>query len=63
MENKTQLKTRRVFSETFKKARIKDYEKGTFTVLELSRHYQIQTVVLYRWIRKYSVYNQHQTRI
>ena len=63
MATKMKLKKRRVFNETFKKSRVKEYEKGTFTVLELSRHYQIQSAVLYRWIRKYSVYNQHQTRI
>ncbi len=63
MKTKTKLKKRRVFSESFKKARVKDYEKGTFSVLELSRHYHIQSCVLYRWIRKYSIYNHHQTRI
>lgn len=52
------LKKRRRYSETFKKARIKDFEDGTFTVAQMSRLYGIRPHVIYRWINKYSVYNQ-----
>jgi transposase-like protein len=48
---------RRVFSEEFKKARIKDYESGKFTVKDLGRLFGIQEPVIYRWIYKYSTYN------
>ena len=47
------LKTRRRYSESFKKARVKDFEAGTFTVSQLSRLYGVGENVLYRWIHRY----------
>lgn len=58
---KVKLRSRRQFSEEFKKARIKEYEKGEYSVQELSRLFDIQGTVLYRWIHKYSVYNKKRT--
>lgn len=57
------INPRRVFSEEFKKARVKEYESGTFAVSELSRLFRIQTVVIYRWIYKYSAYNKKSAKI
>jgi transposase-like protein len=54
---KVKLRSRRQFSEEFKKARIKEYEKGEFSVQELSKLFDIQGTVIYRWIHKYSTYN------
>lgn len=54
---KIKLRHRRLFSESFKKARVKEYEHGEYTVSELSRLYSIQEAVIYRWIHKYSSYN------
>lgn len=54
---KVRLRSRRQFSEGFKKARIKEYEKGEYSVQELSKLFNIQGTVLYRWIHTYSVYN------
>ena len=56
LKNK-KLKVKRVFSEDFKKARVKEYEKGEYTVREMSVLYDICTTVLYRWIYKYSIYH------
>ena len=57
------LLTKRVFSEEFKKARVLDYEKGQQTVQELCALLQLRHSVVYRWIRKYSIYNQKKVRI
>jgi transposase len=57
------INSKRVFAEEFKRARVKEYEKGTFTVNELSKLYHIQTVVLYRWIYKYSAYNKRSIKV
>jgi transposase len=51
------LRKRRVFSEEFKKARVKEYEKGELSVLEISRLYGISFQAIYSWIYKYSIYN------
>ena len=60
-DKKVNFKVSRVFTEEFKKARVKEYEKGEFTVREISRLFDIQTMVIYRWIRKYSIYYQKKT--
>lgn len=51
------LLKRRVYSEEFKKARVREYEKGDYTVNELSRLYTVSFQSLYRWIYQYSHYN------
>jgi transposase len=63
MTKKITLKSGRVFSEDFKKTCIKEYETGQFTVLELSKLYQIQPVIIYRWIHKYSTYNKRRIKV
>ncbi len=58
MENrKVRLRLKRVFSCEFKKARLKEYETGKFTALEISRLYGVCYSVVYTWIYKYSSYN------
>ena len=56
-KKRVKLRTRRVFSEEFKKARIKEYESGEYSVSELSRLFNIHDRVIYRWIHRYSTYN------
>ena len=63
MTRKVTVKNSRVFTEDFKKSCVKEYESGQFTVLELSKLYQIQTVVIYRWIYKYSAYNKRRIKV
>lgn len=57
------LRKRRLFSDEFKIARVKEYESGEYTVAELSRIFSIDDVIIYRWIRKYSTYNKRSTVI
>lgn len=63
MTKKITVKSSRIFTEDFKKCCVKEYESGQFSVLELSKLYQIQAVVIYRWIYKYSAYNKRRIRV
>lgn len=63
MTKRITLNSRRVFSEEFKKTCVKDYETGQFTVLELSKLHQVTTMVLYRWIYRYSAYNKRGIKV
>ncbi len=63
MEKKVNLRKRRIFSESFKKERVKEYESGKLTVLEISRLYGISFQAVYNWIYKYSSYNKKGLRI
>ena len=60
---KVKLNCKRVFSEDFKKSRVKEYEKGTHTVSELGKLFDIHPKVIYRWIYKYSLYNKKSYKI
>ena len=46
-------KTRRVFSEGFRKDKVKLYETGKMSVSQISRLYDISETALYKWIAKY----------
>lgn len=50
------LRTPRRYSQGFKQSRVDDFEKGNFTVAQLSRLYHIRTSTLYGWINRYSRY-------
>ncbi len=60
---KVRLNSRRIFSEEFKKSRVKEYEKGDYSVSELGKLFDIQSKVIYRWIYKYSIYNKKSYKI
>ena len=51
--------SRRRFSEEFKKARVKDYERGEVTVREISRNYHVSVVSVYKWLKKYSYFHRN----
>ncbi len=59
----TRIKRRRIYSEEFKRKIVLDYEKGIFTVKELSKLYEIQDAVIYRWIYRFSTYNKKSVHI
>ena len=63
MKKQVNLKKRRIFSESFKKERVKEYESGKLTVLEISRLYGIAFQTVYQWIYRYSGYNKKGLRI
>ena len=49
------LRRRRRFSVDFKRARVKDFESGTFSVAQIGRLYSIREAILYRWIKQYTL--------
>ena len=51
------IRIKRVFSDEFKKAKVKEYESGEFTIKEISYLYNISLQTVYRWVYKYSTYN------
>lgn len=63
MTKRITLRSSRQFSEEFKRTVVQDYEKGQFSVLELSQLYQIHTTIIYRWIQKYSSYNKRKIKV
>lgn len=46
-------RTRRVFSESFKRDKVHLYEKGKMSVSQLSKLYDVSETSLYKWIDKY----------
>lgn len=47
-------KTRRIFSEAFKKEKVALIEEGKISVLQLCKIYEVSHTAVYKWIRKYS---------
>lgn len=44
---------RRRFSETFKKAKVKEIELGRVKICELSKVYQVSPTAIYKWMHKF----------
>lgn len=55
-------KTRR-YSEAFKKQLVDDFESGQYSVLELERLHGVPNRTLYKWIYKFSTFNEKGYRI
>ena len=61
--NVQQIQKSRVYSEEFKREIVRLFEKGTYSVLQLSRLYKIPNAEIYRWIYKFSIFNEQGQRI
>jgi len=59
---KTINKSRR-FSDEFKISIVSEFEKGNFSVLQLSRLHSIHFQTIYSWIYKFSTFNEKGYRI
>lgn len=46
-------KTRRIFSESFKRDKVRIYETGKMSISKLSKLYDVSETALYRWVDKY----------
>jgi transposase len=57
------LRKQRVFSEEFKRDLVQQYERGQYSIYQLGRLYSIATPVLYRWVYKFSTFNEKGSRI
>lgn len=52
----------RVFSESFRKMRVREIERNLTTVLMVSREFEVSTTSVYRWLNKYSTLRARQLR-
>lgn len=57
------LKKSRKYTEAFKRDIVRDYEKGQYSVRQLSKLNAIHPATIYRWIHKYSNFNDKDVRI
>ena len=58
-----QRRQSRIFSEDFKKQKVKEIESKLTTVVKVSRLYQVSRAAVYQWLDKYSIYNKLQVRL
>ncbi|MBB6327964.1 transposase-like protein [Algoriphagus iocasae] len=53
----------RKYSEDFKRKLVEEYERGGMSVLQMQRLYGVCNALIYKWIYKYSTYNEKNIRI
>src|SRR5690554_2061179 len=63
LKNGKRIKRRRRFSEDFKLKIVKEYESGEFSVVEMTKIYDISYQTIYNWIYKYSKYNKQSIQV
>ena len=61
--NLRKLQKRRVYSDEFKREMVSLFESGKFSVLQLEKLYGVSDSVIYRWIYKFSTFNEKGIRI
>lgn len=59
----TKIRKHRRFSEEFKREMVTLFESGQYSVVQLEKLYNIDNPLLYRWIYKYSKYNEKGVRV
>lgn len=50
-----QLRTRRYFSEDFKRKKVREIEQNLTTVTQVGKEYEVSNTAVYKWIHKYSI--------
>lgn len=63
LKNGKRINRRRKFSEDFKLKIVKGYESGEFSVVEMTKIYDISYQTIYNWIYKYSKYNKQSIQV
>lgn len=61
--NLQQIRKHRLYSEDFKKRMVTSFEKGEFSVPQLEKLYGVRSAIIYRWVYKYSRFNEKGCRI
>lgn len=61
--NIQQIKKHRVYSEEFRKELVTLYERGHYSVPQLEKLYGVSNPNIYRWIYRYSTFNEKGSRI
>lgn len=59
----TEERKKRIFSEGFKKKKVKEIEQKLTTVTEVSRAFEVRKSSIYKWIEKYSSTYSKQERV
>lgn len=59
----TQIQKARRYSEDVKRSLVRDFESGRYSILELSLLHGIHKNNLYRWVYKFSTFNQRGYRV
>ncbi len=59
----TAIRKNRKYSEELKRSIVNEFESGRFSVRQLEKLYKIPHQVIYRWIYKYSTFNDKSIRI
>ena len=57
------IRKKRVYSEEYQRELVHLFERGKFSVLQLSKLYGVRFSVIYRWIYKYSQFNEPGYRV
>ncbi len=57
------IRKKRKFSEEFKRSIVSEFESGKFSVCQLERLHHISSSIIYRWIYKFSIFNERGYRI
>lgn len=57
------LKKQRIYSEEFKRQIVQDFESGRFSVSQLEKLHGMSNVSIYKWIYKFSTFNEKGLRI
>ncbi|MDF2159448.1 transposase [Algoriphagus sp. CAU 1675] len=57
------INSHRKYSEDFKRKLVEDFEKGVMSVPQMERQYGVSNALIYRWIYRYSTYNEKNIRI
>ena len=57
------VRKRRKFSQDFKRQLVKEFEKGQYSVPQLSKLHCIAPKVIYSWIYKFSTFNEKGSRV
>ena len=61
--NLKEIRKRRVYSEEFKKEIVNFYESGKYSVLQMERLYGVNDGSIYKWIYKFSTFNEKGFRV
>jgi len=61
--NIREIRKTRIYTEDFKKSIVKEFESGNYSVPQLERLYGIPNASIYRWIYKFSTFNEKGYRV
>ncbi|MBS4040626.1 MAG: transposase, partial [Flavobacteriales bacterium] len=61
--NLRKIRKCRLYSEEFKREIVSLFESGKLSVLQIEKVYGISNSIIYRWIYKFSTFNERGSRV